>query len=319
MNLASCSAPARVDLSGGVADIFGGCTVSVAISLRARCTVAPTPGKTGIILNGTWHDLHGEPLPGQALITAVARSCGAQDLTFSYTTDIPPSSGLGGSASLAVSAMAVIHHARGVRISPYDLAEQAQRVETTGMGLVNGYQDQYAAVFGSCLYLDFEGKANKPLGQEPYAVVERHVFPFPLVVAHTGTSHSAGDANAAVVSRYEAGDTTVRSSISRLNALTRALRTALIRSDYATICEVVNENQAHIRAFGRSYPENEALIGAALDAGADAAKVTGAGCGGSIAALCRTEDEAASVAAALAETSPFVRVCQSDRGVRPHD
>ena len=318
MNCITYSAPGRVDISGGAADIFGGCTISVAVDLRATCTVSPGSGtptlrtETGIV------DLVDPPNAPYELMTSIAAGYGIRDVSLQTSSEIPRSSGLGGSASLAVAALSALNAWNGWGYHAYGIAERAQRIETQGMDLVNGYQDQYAAVFGSCLFMDFSGKGNRPLGEEPYAVVEHLEFPYPLVIAHTGTSHNSGASNSGIVQKYYDRDPLVYGRIQELNAVTRALRTDIINGSYNKICDAMQYNQDVIRDFKRSYPENERLIAAALDAGADAAKVTGAGCGGSIAALCSDEDSAKTVEIELARLSAFSKVCHADDGVMRH-
>jgi mevalonate kinase len=76
----------------------------------------------------------------------------------------------------------------------------------------------------------------------------------------------------------------------------------------------MNENHDIQRALGGSGPENERLIGAALDAGAYGAKLAGAGQGGTIIAL-HPEPESLAPALAKAGTRRFLRPEPSE-GVR---
>jgi len=317
MRKISCSAPARVDLSGGAADIFGLTTMSAAIDVRATCTIEETNGETTLdVGNGEIPMSEAKGSSYDILLNIIKRFNIGPGLKIKIGSDIPRSSGLGGSASIAVSVVKALSELRGFGLSDYAVAEHAQRIETLGMKLKNGYQDQYTSTFGGCIFMDFKDKENKDVGEEPYAVVERMPFKHNIVVAHTGTKHNSGDVNSIVYDKFHARDKTVVDSVMRLDDLTRRLRTSLIDDDYGGVCNIVNENQEIIRIFKRSYPENERLIRTALDRGADAAKVTGAGCGGSIAAICKDVDTAEFVAECLREMSPYVKVCRIDEGVR---
>jgi galactokinase/mevalonate kinase-like predicted kinase len=260
MNHVTFSAPGRVDLSGGAADIFGGCTLSVAIDLRAVCNVAHNSGPPMLKTPEGLVDLSKTTDPAYNLISAITTAYGVDGVTLSISSEIPPSSGLGGSASIAVAALSALNIKEGWGYHKYEIAERAQRIETLDMSLVNGYQDQYAAVFGSCLFMDFAKQSNRPLGEEPYAVVESLEFPYPLVVAHTGISHNSGASNSSLVKRYGERDPHVYGAISKLNELTRDMRTAVIDGSYEDISDIISRNQDVMRAFGRSYPENERHI-----------------------------------------------------------
>jgi galactokinase/mevalonate kinase-like predicted kinase len=311
------SAPGRVDLSGGAADIFGFTTLSVAIDLRTTCTIERTQNNlTFDVGEGpmSLEEARGERY--DILHNIVNRFKLRDGLSFSLSSKIPRSSGLGGSASFAVSTIKCLDQLLSLELNNYEIAEHAQRIETQGMKLKNGYQDQYCSAFGGCLFMDFKDKENREIGQEPYAVVEKLDFDHSIVVAHTGIKHNSGDANAIVYTKYHEGDKTPITSILELDDLTRELRNAVIDDDYEMICKIVNLNQEIVRRFGRSYPENEKLINAALVSGADAAKVTGAGCGGSIAAICNDHDMAYKVVEALEGASYFVKACVMDGGVR---
>jgi len=316
MKRAVFSAPARVDLSGGAADIFGYTTLSAAINIRTTCTIEKNNELTFNIGEGTVPYKEASGPKYEIFNNIIKRFCVKENLAFTISSEIPRSSGLGGSASFAVSAIKCLDSILSLGLNDYEIAEHAQRIETHGMELKNGYQDQYCSTFGGCLFMDFRDKENREIGDEPYAVVEHLDFNYGLVVAHTGTKHNSGDANSMVYDKFYSGDDSTVNSILELDDLTRELRNAIIDDDYEMICRIVNANQDIVRKFKRSYPENEKLIKAALDNGADAAKVTGAGCGGSIAAVCSEDETSLVVADALEDISPFVKVCKVDGGVR---
>jgi mevalonate kinase len=67
---------------------------------------------------------------------------------------------------------------------------------------------------------------------------------------------------------------------------------ALMLEDWKGLASLMNENHAIQRDLGGSGEANERLIAAALSAGAPAAKLAGAGDGGTIMALWLEEDTA---------------------------
>lgn len=308
-----CSAPSRIDLSGGAADIFGKCTLLSAISLRAYCEVSPS-SSISVTLEGTPVSLDDVPLVKAALKRAKAEPFNFQ---LSIHSEVPKASGLGGSGSMSVSLIYGVRTFQKMPINLYELAEQAQRAETD-LGMLNGYQDWYAAAFGGLLFLDFRGKSNKKIEEEPYTTVEdlsAYKGNMKFVVADTRVSHSSALSNDTLYQDYMRGDKKVVSLIDRLDTITREAKKAVVHKDTEKLSEIVQENQEIIRKFGRSAPENEELIKAAYKGGALACKVTGAGHGGCIAALCSGKRNQQSVRDALLEETDAVYPVETDRGV----
>ncbi|MGD2250189.1 MAG: hypothetical protein PVF58_17445 [Candidatus Methanofastidiosia archaeon] len=305
------SAPARIDLSGGAADIFGKCTLCSAITMRAYCEIEPSD-TFSIHIEGTPVSLDTVPML-KAVITRTNIDTTAK---ISMYSDIPPQSGLGGSASLSVALMYGLHIFSDKEPNLYEIAELTQRAETDA-GMLNGYQDWYAAAFGGVLFLDFRKKCNNPIEKEPYATVEdlSDYMELHIVVADSQVSHSSSLSNTLLYKKYMNGNTRIVSLIDRLDTITREAKKAVVHKDLEKLAEIIKENQEIIRKFGRSAPENELLIDAAYRGGAVACKVTGSGQGGCIAALCSGAKNQKSVKDALLEVIDAVYSVEVDKGV----
>jgi D-glycero-alpha-D-manno-heptose-7-phosphate kinase len=305
------SAPARIDLSGGAADIFGKCTLCSAITLRAYCKIEPSD-TFSIHIEGTPVSLDAVPI----LKAVIARANPNFTAKISVYSDIPPQSGLGGSASISVALMYGIHILSHREPNLYEIAELTQRAETDA-GMLNGYQDWYAAAFGGVLFLDFQKKCNNPIDKEPYATVEdlSDYMELQVVVADSQVTHSSSLSNTLLYQKYMNGSTRIVSLIDRLDTITREAKKAVVHRDLEKLAGIIKENQEIIRKLGRSTPENELLIDAAYRGGAVACKVTGAGHGGCIAALCSGEKNYKSVKDALCEVTDAVYPVRVDKGV----
>ena len=307
------SAPSRIDLSGGAADIFGKCTLASAISLRTFCEVRPG-SNVEVILEGTPVSLDDVPVIKAAIARVQAESLHFQ---LSVHSEVPRASGLGGSGSMTVALMYGLNLFQKKEMNLYELAEQAQRAETD-LGMLNGYQDWYAAAFGGLLFLDFRGKCNKKIEEEPYTTVEdlsAYKGDMKFVVADTKVSHSSALSNDMLYQNYMEGDKEVVSLVDQLDTITREAKKAVVHKDMEKLSGIVQENQEIIRKFGRSAPENEQLIEAAYKGGALACKVTGAGHGGCIAALCSGRRNQQSVQDSLLEETDAVFSVKVDIGV----
>jgi D-glycero-alpha-D-manno-heptose-7-phosphate kinase len=73
----------------------------------------------------------------------------------SVVSDLPDSSGLGGSSAFAVGLLNALHTYRGERVSAGQLAEEACHIEIDVLGQPIGKQDQYAAAVGGLNLLRF--------------------------------------------------------------------------------------------------------------------------------------------------------------------
>jgi D-glycero-alpha-D-manno-heptose-7-phosphate kinase len=91
----------------------------------------------------------------------------------SVVSDLPESSGLGGSSSFAVGLLNALHTFRGERVTAAQLADEASRIEIEILGQPIGKQDQYAAAIGGMNLLSFRRGGDvsvDPLSGRPESV-----------------------------------------------------------------------------------------------------------------------------------------------------
>jgi D-glycero-alpha-D-manno-heptose-7-phosphate kinase len=223
-------------------------------------------------------------------------------------TEVPRQSGLGGSSLLVLLALVSLRafYELDPRIhNDYVLAELCQRVEAKELGITCGYADRYVPLFGGLAYLDYRGKLHqKPVGEEPFVTYERldaFVPDLPLVVAFTGVARDSGDVHGVMRTRYleehaayERGGPRpfMLEVMEQVGATAWRGKMALLREDWETFGRLMAENHclvdemmAYCGLPGGAGEVNNALIEAALAAGALGAKLTGAGGGGSVFAL----------------------------------
>ena len=229
-------------------------------------------------------------------------------------TDVPRQSGLGGSSLLVLLALAGLRafYELDPRIhNDYVLAELCQRVEAKELSITCGYADRYAPLLGGLAYLDYRGKLHqRPIGEEPFATYERLdslVPDLPLVIAFTGLTRDSGDVHSVMRARYleEYADRQdgnpkpfMLEVMEQVGATAWRGKMALLREDWAGFGRLMLENHRLVDEMmvycglpGGAGEANNALIQAALAAGALGAKLTGAGGGGSVFALARPGHE----------------------------
>ena len=172
-------------------------------------------------------------------------------------------------------------------LSRYALAELARSVERERMGVTCGYSDQYLCTFGGLCHLDLRGKRFDG-GGGPFATVEdlsAEVHELPFVVAYTGVQHSSDAVHRPIRERWLAGEPAVVAAYERVAELGALGKSALQRGDLAGARPSDEREPRHPARARRLGAANEALIEAALAAGALGAKLAGAGGGGTIVAL----------------------------------
>jgi mevalonate kinase len=197
---------------------------------------------------------------------------------------IPRGAGLGSSAALTASLVAVLSAASG-GVDRATLAQRSFEVERGAQG-VGSPGDTSATVAGGFLSVNAPG-SDAPMwtlrNAEQRWEVRRVSDPgWVWVVVHSGIPRATGDAVRAVGVRLQQPD-----GPQLLGEFARVAREgirAVANGDRAGAAQLMTENQALLREVGVSHPRLEALIEAAGPA-AEAAKLTGAGAGGSVLVL----------------------------------
>ncbi len=310
MQLAS-SAPTRIDLAGGTIDIWplylshpGAQTLNAAISLRAHVRIESRDAP-GVHLEaadlgmhaeaGRWQDLDGEgPLP---LLAALARHYRLDRASLVTRGESPAGAGIAGSSALAVALAAALARWTGRSSDADAILEVAMNAECQTIRVPTGVQDYRPAFYGgiAAVELGVDGVRRVALDVDPRDLERR------LVLAYTGAPRQSGTNNWEIVKRHIDGDRGVFDCLERIRDTAAAMRAALARGDWDEVGRQISvewDNRKRL-APGVTTPAIETLMARAAGAGAQAAKVCGAGGGGCI--VCYAAPEAvAAVAAALA-------------------
>ena len=110
-----------------------------------------------------------------------------------YTySDVPPGSGLGGSAVLLSAIIGAFNNFRENKFNDYEIAELAFHAERVELGLAGGWQDQYATVFGGFNFMEFKDHENivNPLRVSGDIINELEDS---LILCYSGLNHNSGD------------------------------------------------------------------------------------------------------------------------------
>lgn len=290
------SAPGRCGVVGNPTDGYGGCVISCSLTERAHVTLTTPADQLSVTVAGqttvlkTRADYHLKEDYFDC-VRAVLSFLRRYDLKFhmDVTTEIPVNAGLAGSTSVLVSVLAAVLKLLEHEHHRHYLAEMLRIIELNYLKIQCGYQDQYMTVFGGINYLDFRGKElYRDLDDELYATVEPLtdcVGELPLVVVHTGKKRVSGSVLKPIRERWLDGDRDVVDGYRRIARLCQRGKRALIDGDWRSLAMLMNENHRIQQQLGASGEENDRLITVARASGALAAKLAGAGGGGTIIAL----------------------------------
>lgn len=292
------SAPGRCGIVGNPTDMYGGSVVSCSVPMRAWVRVEPSEqlvleADDGAVEIRTPADLASAGTHTDILRAAI-RHLGLTSLRAHVAcwSELPFGAGMSGSTAMMVATVRALTTFVGQEHGPYDLAELARDAEFRSLGVTCGFQDHYMATFGGLNSMDFRDKefdreadATVFATVEPLGGVLGHLPRLPFVLANTGVAHHSGAVHRPIRERWLEGDPEVRAAYVRIGEIAREGKRALLRGTWERLGALMNENHDIQRRLGGSGPSNEALITAALEAGAYGAKLAGAGQGGTIIAL----------------------------------
>jgi hydroxymethylglutaryl-CoA reductase len=190
---------------------------------------------------------------------------------------VPLGMGLGSSAAFSVAVIRAFDSLLGLEKSDLEIDRLAFRCECLTHGTPSGIDNNIATFGEPVLYS--KGSSTRT------RAVSLPQIP-PLVVASSGTRGSTGDMVAGVHERFSKNEALYTTIFDEIDELSLAGATALKESDYEYLGSMMNVCHGFLNAIEVSTPELEKMIQIARGAGALGAKLTGAGGGGSIVALC---------------------------------
>ncbi len=308
------SAPTRVDLAGGTIDIpplflfhEGAATVNFAVDLLAKCRIE-TRDDDLIVLESidrgvkfeTSLDHIGE-LKNEPRLELLSKLVYffKPETGFNMITDseAPAGAGLAGSSTLNIACIGALNTLVGDRYSPDRFIPIAANVECQVIKVPTGFQDYYSAQYGGAAAIHFapDGITREPLNIDLKTLHER------TIVLYTGEPRNSGTNNWEITKRHIDGDRELFDIFEGIRDFALSLRKALLADDWNLVGDILQAAFPHRKRLSPmiTTPHMDELIDAALNNGAIAAKVCGAGGGGCIAFFCE-ENRKADVETALA-------------------
>lgn len=293
----TASAPTRVDLAGGTLDIWplylwhpGAQTLNAALTLRASATLTRRDDDDVVLvsedLGVSTPPLPFTALPGDTTLPLLAKlthAFGARGLTVTTRSDAPAGAGIAGSSALNIAVTAALSRWTGRDLDDDALLEVAKNVEAQVIQVPTGLQDYRPALYG--------GVAAVELGcfhvRRVALPVDAAELGARLVLCYTGAPRQSGINNWEITKRRIDGDAAVTEAFDAIVEATGRMREALARHDWEAVgAALADEWRTRTRlAPTVTTPVIDRLIASAIDAGAWAGKVCGAGGGGCVFAL----------------------------------
>ena len=273
-------------LLGEHAVVYGMPAIAAGISLGATASAWPSDAHRIRIGERSARDGDGSDLV--AALQSTARVVGVGCQRVEVDVDLPLGSGLGGSAAIGVAVTRALLAAKGEAETPARVLEGANAWETVFHGNPSGV-DAAAAYAGGCIWF------TKAEGIEPLFVA----VPIHLVVCLAGPPASTKQMVENVRRLGERRPDVLAKSLSGIESLVKNAKICIQAGDLSGLGQLMNYNQMLLSGMFLSTPDIERACAVAREAGALGAKLTGAGGGGAVIALCgdRTHEVQAALGA----------------------
>ena len=304
--LIRAKAPLRISFAGGGTDVppfpqlEGGCVLSTTISRYAYCTLQSRDDQNVGVhsldygLSVTYPPEDALEYDGKLdLVKAAIRKLRPAGDTRGFDlmihSDAPPGSGLGASSAMMVALVGALKERYNLPLTDYEVADLACHIEREELGIQGGLQDQYAAAFGGCNYIEFlpDRVIVNPLKISPDVINE---LQYNLLLAYTGAMRLSGHIIQDQVDRYERREPRAMEALRELKRLTIEMKNAILRRELGDFGELLHQEWEHKQKISSkiSNAQLDALYATAREHGALGGKVTGAGGGGYMLLYCRS-------------------------------
>lgn len=253
------SAPGKLIVLGEHSVVYGHRALAAAVSLRTTVTLRPHEGLTVLGESAIRDD---------RLDAALALALPSRGYRVDIATDLPIGRGMGSSASLSIALLRLRAALEGIEPDFTWLHAEGFALEQIFHGQPSGIDHAVSASEGALVYR--RGKKPRSVSMPPSTVV----------VLDSGTAGNTAELVAGVAARRPAIDPV----LDRLGELVE--RSLPHLDDARALGEAMDEAHAHLAAIGVSTPKLDELVGLARRNGALGAKLSGAGGGGVVLALC---------------------------------
>lgn len=292
-------------LLGEHAVVYGMPAIAAGISLGASARATPSSSSSIRIVDRIAHAGDGSEL--SSALAQVCQVLGAGPQRVEVDVTLPLGSGLGGSAAIGVAVARALLSGLGEAETQARVLAAVNAWEQVFHGNPSGV-DAAAAYAGGCIWFTKAG------GPEPVFVA----VPLKLAICLAGPPASTKQMVESVERLGQRRPDLLGKSLAGIESLVKNARLCIEAGDMSGLGQLMNYNQMLLAGLFLSTPEIERACAVAREAGALGAKLTGAGGGGAVIALCQDSTEPVAAAFRAAGFTAFsTEVAASTLGARP--
>jgi mevalonate kinase len=299
----SSRAPGKIILSGEQFVVLGAPAVAMAVNLYSKIDVRPSQsGRIEVTADIPLHlvgDADKESSAGenQQLLEPLRLAASAtldhlaatdRSIHLDANCQIPIGAGLGSSASTTVATISAVAKSRGTRLDRREIFKLAFIPENYLHGHPSGV-DQATCTYGGIIQFKKPSKIKSISVKRPPMIL----------VCDSGVHRSTKALVGSVVKRSREQTDRFQTHLGEISTMSNAVVKALQSEDDDELGSLMNRNHELLRQIGVSTPRLDRLVVAAKKAGALGAKLTGAGGGGCIIALCDDKKARSNIAREL--------------------
>ncbi|MFW9819757.1 MAG: hypothetical protein ACFFE5_09120, partial [Candidatus Thorarchaeota archaeon] len=255
------------------------------------------------------------------------------NLEIGLLTTIPEKSGLGGSASIIIAVLFGLAHFFNLYnnitmlkenefpINKDIIAEMATKIEDENLKITAGYGDRYVISRGGLSFCSYYGKLyHKKLSKEPLAIYDRidkvyDLNSIPIIVCYSGIHHESGDIHRKLRNIYLQNNPYFLRCYKKLAEIAWKSRFAIMRRDWSELGKFFKENTRIMNnvmkeaGFKHGIGLANNILIEILEEHPDvyAAKLTGAGGGGSVFALINPDKTQTIIDYCKSELNQFIK------------
>lgn len=308
MNTIRSRSPVRISFAGGGTDVppycdqEGGCVVSATINKYSYATLQPRNDQeihlesANFLKSLEFRSVDDISYNNELdLLKAVIKNMNTGiGMNIFLRSDIPPRSGLGGSAAAFAAMIGLFNHMKKEKkMTDYEVAELAYKLEREDLKIGVGRQDQYATVFGGLNFIEF-GKGwvrVNPLRMKKDHILEleKHL----LLVYAGDRSAVSGDIIADQTKSFVQKKSAVVEALDKTKEIAQEMRYALLGGDLMRFGELLDEGWTAKKKFSPLISNKviDDIYSLAKRHGAIGGKITGAGGGGFMVFFCEPNKE----------------------------
>jgi len=294
-------APMRISFGGGGTDLeayyakYGGLVISTAINKYFYAIISTDESDDLQVISADYRSLfrhsHYNDLfwnVDLALPKAILHHFGIRrGINLFVASEVPPGTGLGSSSAAAVTMVRAISTLVEQPMTRQQVAELASYIEISKMGMPIGKQDQYASAFGGLNKIMFssQGVTVEPLNIAPDV---RQTLERRLMLFFTGSSRESTSILKHQRKSTEDQDGAVLQALHNIKQVAVEVQACLEQGDLDEFARLLDYSWQEKRrlAPGLSTGFIDECYNLALQHGASAGKITGAGGGGFLLLYC---------------------------------